>query len=319
MSADRSVKEFIVQLQNNWGTFASLMASFRRSPGRPTVHAFNVDPGDPMAYLRLVPDDPNAAREALEKKGLAFESSFVVAVDFEGDPTGLPALVRALAQAEINVQYVYPFLSGRRGSGALVAAVESVSGPIGPGGETAAARLAAALGKDAIRLQRAAPAEGRTGSPDLPATSHEVLVFCGNRFGVLRDVLRRVETAGVELLGIQVRNLVSAAELRLLVDRPNAAIGALAGSYHCVPVEVVAVDCSEGVEATLRRLYPVDGPADSGSGFNIRYAYPLLTGGPAPRSGAVVVGVDPEWVDLAVEVGMKSGFRMLAQEDISVQ
>jgi hypothetical protein len=61
------------------------------------------------AIIRLVVDDPDRARELLQREGFPFTESKVVVV--EVTPTELNKLMAALLEAELNINYLYSFIS----------------------------------------------------------------------------------------------------------------------------------------------------------------------------------------------------------------
>src|SRR5213592_3687325 len=60
------------------------------------------------AIIRVVVDDPDAARELLVKEGFPFTESNLVVV--EANSTELNRLMAALLEAELNINYLYSFI-----------------------------------------------------------------------------------------------------------------------------------------------------------------------------------------------------------------
>src|SRR5882672_11146943 len=60
------------------------------------------------AIIRMAVDDPERAREILKEEGLAFTESKLVVV--EVNPSDLKRLMSALLEAELNINYLYPFI-----------------------------------------------------------------------------------------------------------------------------------------------------------------------------------------------------------------
>ncbi len=60
------------------------------------------------SIIRLVVDDPDAARELLVQEGFPFTESYLVTV--EAQPTDLSRLMAALLEAELNINYLYSFI-----------------------------------------------------------------------------------------------------------------------------------------------------------------------------------------------------------------
>src|SRR5438270_2788817 len=60
------------------------------------------------AIIRLVVDDPDRARDLLKRESFPFTESKLVVV--EANPTDLGKLMMALLEAELNINYLYPFI-----------------------------------------------------------------------------------------------------------------------------------------------------------------------------------------------------------------
>ena len=74
------------------------------------------------AIIRLVVDDPEKARELLVREGFPFIEIRLVVV--EASPTDLNRLMAALLEAELNINYLYPFLTQPHGKPLLGLSVE---------------------------------------------------------------------------------------------------------------------------------------------------------------------------------------------------
>jgi len=60
------------------------------------------------AIIRIVVDDPDAARDLLNREAFPFTESYLVVV--EVNPTDLNRLMSALLEAELNINYLYSFI-----------------------------------------------------------------------------------------------------------------------------------------------------------------------------------------------------------------
>ena len=73
--------------------------------------------------LRFVVDDPDRARELLAEHAFPFSETQVLAVEVEGEGR-LKDVLYALLEAELNIHYVYPFLTRPGGKSGLVIHIE---------------------------------------------------------------------------------------------------------------------------------------------------------------------------------------------------
>ena len=74
------------------------------------------------ATLRIVVDDPDQARELLVRHGFPFTESRLVAV--EANSSELARLMSVLLQAELNINYLYPFIPSPGGKAVIGLSVE---------------------------------------------------------------------------------------------------------------------------------------------------------------------------------------------------
>ncbi len=74
------------------------------------------------AIIRLVVDDPEHARELLEKEHFPFSESRLVVV--EVNSTDLARLMSVLLQAEININYMYSFIPHPHGRAIVALSME---------------------------------------------------------------------------------------------------------------------------------------------------------------------------------------------------
>ncbi|MEC7906726.1 MAG: hypothetical protein VYC82_05840 [Verrucomicrobiota bacterium] len=62
------------------------------------------------AILRVIVDDPDKARELLMDNGVSFSESEVLAVEIAGEHD-VERVLTTLLETEVNIDYVYPFIS----------------------------------------------------------------------------------------------------------------------------------------------------------------------------------------------------------------
>ncbi len=75
------------------------------------------------AIIRLVVDDPAKTRELLSKNSIPFTESDLVAVELDG-ATQLKMLMAALFEAELNINYLYPFIPQPHGKAVIALNME---------------------------------------------------------------------------------------------------------------------------------------------------------------------------------------------------
>ena len=115
------VKQFSVFTPNRLGrlhTLTTLLASRN-------VHilALTVLDTTDSAIIRLVVDDPEAARALLNEHGFPFSESELLVVEIAAE-TQLKDVLAALLQAEINIHYIYSFMTRSQDKTALALNLE---------------------------------------------------------------------------------------------------------------------------------------------------------------------------------------------------
>jgi hypothetical protein len=73
--------------------------------------------------MRIIPDYPEPARELLREHGYSFTETPILAVEINSE-ADLKFVTAALLEAEININYLYPFIMRPRGRLAIAMSVE---------------------------------------------------------------------------------------------------------------------------------------------------------------------------------------------------
>ena len=102
-----SVMQFSVFTPNRLGRLNDLVKMF----GSNNVHvlALTVLDTTDTSIIRTVVDDPDKARELLQREGFAFTESQLVVVEVTS-PDELNRLIAAVLEAELNINYLYSFI-----------------------------------------------------------------------------------------------------------------------------------------------------------------------------------------------------------------
>ena len=84
------------------------------------INAFSVIDNVEQAMVRLVTEEPVAARQALEQAGLPVVEADVLIITMEPGPGGLALVGETLAASEINIEYAYSSAATEKNYGRLV-------------------------------------------------------------------------------------------------------------------------------------------------------------------------------------------------------
>lgn len=117
------VKQFSIFTENKVGKLCDLIKFFSENE----VHVMAVTTLDTTdsAILRVVVDDPQKARNLLFENGYAFSESEILSVAIASEHD-LRSVLIALLEVEVNVHYMYSFVSRPMGQGALAMSLEDM-------------------------------------------------------------------------------------------------------------------------------------------------------------------------------------------------
>ncbi len=90
------------------------------------IRALASAPLNAKSVVRFVVDNPEKAREVLKSNGYEVETAQVIAVETPDHPGGLNAVLRPLKEANINVEYLYPFIGRFHDNGVMILGAEPI-------------------------------------------------------------------------------------------------------------------------------------------------------------------------------------------------
>ncbi|MDQ8186946.1 acetolactate synthase [Pelagicoccus sp. SDUM812002] len=115
------VKQLSIFMENKVGRLSDIFRLFDDS----AIHVMALTTLDTTdcAITRVVVDDPQKAKELLWEHDVTFSESEVLAVEIVGEHD-INRVLAALLQTEINIHYIYAFVSRPHGRSALVISIE---------------------------------------------------------------------------------------------------------------------------------------------------------------------------------------------------
>ncbi len=117
------VKQFSVFTPNKLGRLHDLTSLFKSHQIH--VVALTVLDATDSSILRLVVDDPEKAREILVEHRFPFTEGEVLVVEIDSE-TQLTDVLDALLEAEINIHYIYSFMTRSRDKSTLALSLEDL-------------------------------------------------------------------------------------------------------------------------------------------------------------------------------------------------
>jgi hypothetical protein len=157
-------------------------------------------------------------------------------------------------------------------------------------------------------MQDVLPPATDTGSGFERTSLRQFTIFLENRVGRLTVLLRTLESAGQQIIGLAIEESADSALVRLICADCDAARAILKEHDFSFSItDVIAV------ELPARSRQPLIGICTAllAAEINIHYAYPLLRG---PRGPALALYVDD--LTLAARLLIKKGFMIVGESDL---
>jgi len=111
------VEQISVFLENKPGALAEVTRLLGEAGVN--IRALSLADTKDFGILRLIVNDNEKAKEVLGRKGLTVRKTEVVAVEVPDRPGGLAEILKVLAEANVNVEYLYAFVQ-QSGENAII-------------------------------------------------------------------------------------------------------------------------------------------------------------------------------------------------------
>ena len=103
------VKQLSIFVQNRSGKLASSLGVLRDSGI--DIRALTIADTPDFGILRLLVDDPATAEAVLQENGFLVQSTDVVVVPVRDERGGLASLLEPMAEAGVNIEYMYSLIA----------------------------------------------------------------------------------------------------------------------------------------------------------------------------------------------------------------
>lgn len=113
-----TVNQISVFVENKPGALAQITAEL--SAGGVNMRALSIAETNEFGVLRFIADDDIRAASVLREAGHILSVTPVLAVVIKDEPGGFAETVNVLAEADIDVEYTYAFLTPRPGSACMI-------------------------------------------------------------------------------------------------------------------------------------------------------------------------------------------------------
>lgn len=112
------IKQLSIFVENKSGRLAEITAILAQAGI--DIRALSIADTTNFGILRLIVDRPAAAEQALKAAGLTVSLTNVIAIGIPDVPGGFAAAMKALADAGIDVEYMYAFISRDQGRACVI-------------------------------------------------------------------------------------------------------------------------------------------------------------------------------------------------------
>ncbi len=103
------IKQISVFVENKEGRLADITETI--AAAGVDIRALSIADTTDFGILRLIVDKPLEAEKALKEAGFTVSVTGVIAVGIDDEPGGFAGPMRALANAHIDVEYMYAFIT----------------------------------------------------------------------------------------------------------------------------------------------------------------------------------------------------------------
>ncbi|MCL6612702.1 MAG: ACT domain-containing protein [Peptococcaceae bacterium] len=118
------IKQISVFLENKSGRLAKVTRVL--GDNGINIRALSIADTTDFGILRLIVNDPDRAYGVLKESGFSVNATDVIAVEIPDTPGGLAGALECLREANINIEYLYAFLTRVSRAALVVFRVEQI-------------------------------------------------------------------------------------------------------------------------------------------------------------------------------------------------
>ncbi|MEW6115510.1 MAG: ACT domain-containing protein [Nitrospirota bacterium] len=122
------VQQISIFLENRKGRLQEALEVLGKA--KINIRALSIADTSEFGILRLIVPDPDKAKKVLEKNKFTVGENEVIAVEVSDRPGGLAEVLRALNNADLNVEYMYAFVEKKGEKAVVVLRTENVNAGI---------------------------------------------------------------------------------------------------------------------------------------------------------------------------------------------
>ncbi len=112
------IKQLSIFVENKAGRLAEITATI--AAAGIDIRALSIADTTNFGILRLIVDKPDVAEKALREAGLTVSLTNVIAVGIPDQPGGFAVAMKALADENVDIEYMYAFISRDEGRACVI-------------------------------------------------------------------------------------------------------------------------------------------------------------------------------------------------------
>ena len=112
------IKQLSIFVENKAGRLAEITATI--AAAGIDIRALSIADTTNFGILRLIVDKPDVAEKALREAGLTVSLTNVIAVGIPDQPGGFAVAMKALADENVDIEYMYAFMSRDEGRACVI-------------------------------------------------------------------------------------------------------------------------------------------------------------------------------------------------------
>ena len=112
------IKQLSIFLQNRMGSLSKPLEVL--SDANVNIRAMCMADTSEFGILRLVVDNPEKGKEALEKSNFLVKITDIIGVEMNDTPGGLTTVLKVIKDNEIDLEYLYAFTHDKAGKAILL-------------------------------------------------------------------------------------------------------------------------------------------------------------------------------------------------------
>lgn len=121
-----NVKQLSVFIENKEGRLKNAVNAV--SQAEVNIRALSIADSSKYGILRLIVSDNEKATAALKKEKFTVKETDVIVVGIKDEPNGLNTMLEILEEENINVEYLYAFVSSKTDEAIVVVKIEDCEG-----------------------------------------------------------------------------------------------------------------------------------------------------------------------------------------------